>query len=104
MMNLPGFEWDEGNREHILADHPERGNTIAEVESVFYDPWLTVSLDRIVNEEERFLAIGEGISGAIRVVVFIFQNDLIRPISCWEAKNKVKNQYYEARQEKDIRN
>jgi uncharacterized DUF497 family protein len=103
-MNLPGFEWDEGNREHVLADHPERGNTIEEVESVFYDPWLTLKLNRIVNEEERFMAVGEGAGGTIRVVVFIFQNDLIRPISCWEANKKVKSQYYEARQKKDIRN
>jgi hypothetical protein len=32
------FEWDMGNLKHVIDDHPERENTVQEVESVFSDP------------------------------------------------------------------
>lgn len=64
-MQNPGFEWDEGNLNHVLKDHPERGNTVEEVESVFADTWVIIRFDKTVNEEKRFLALGEGVSGQI---------------------------------------
>lgn len=103
-MQKQEFEGDEGNLIHVLKDHPERGNTVEEVESVFADTWVIIRLDKIVKEEKRFLALGEGVSGQIKVVIFVFQNDRIRPISCWEAKKKLMIHYHDERRKKEIRN
>ena len=97
------FEWDTGNLGHILQDYPERDNTLEEVESVFYDPWVMIKLDRIVGEEKRFMALGEGINGTVKVVIFTFRGESIRPISCWKAKKKLKRMYYEARRKEETR-
>ena len=98
------FEWDEANRNHILYDYPERNNTVEEVESTFDDPFLIIALDRIVAGEERYTAVGIGTNNIVRVVVFVFQNDFIRPISSWAAKKKIQKFYHEQRRKKEERN
>lgn len=91
------FQWDSGNIKHVVYDHPERGNTLEEVESVFTDVHLSVLPNRIdPNQESRFKAIGVSNQGRVLVVVFVVRNDLIRPISCWPANQKTRKRYYES--------
>ena len=88
------FEWDNRNFKHIVEDYPERGNTVEEVESIFLDPHLIAEKGRTIEGEQRFNALGIGISGAVKFVVYAVNNDIIRPISCWPA-NKQNIRKYE---------
>jgi len=55
------FEWDDGNIKHIIKDHPERENTIEEVESIFHDPHFIIAFNRTdENGEERYSGVGVG--------------------------------------------
>jgi uncharacterized DUF497 family protein len=95
------FEWDAGNLKHIMEDYPERKNTVEEIENIFADPYFTIESDKFVNDEQRFIGVGKGINEILKVVVFIIKNDAIRPISCWVAKQKFKNYYYENVRQKE---
>lgn len=91
------FQWDSGNIKHVVHDHPERGNTLEEVESIFSDGHLSVLPNRVdPNQEFRFKAIGVSNQGRVLVVVFVVRNDLIRPISCWPANSQTRKRYYES--------
>jgi uncharacterized protein len=89
------FEWDFNNLQHIITDHPERENTVDEVESVFEDPNLIIKVGRRNVEEQRFNAVGIGNSQKVKHVVFTINNGLIRPISCWSANRQTTRYYYE---------
>jgi uncharacterized protein len=94
------FEWDSHNLRHILEDYPERGNSVEEVESVFFDPDLTSQLGRIIGGEQRYQAFGIGISGIVKSVIYTVTNGKIRPISCWPANKQSIKRYENARREK----
>lgn len=91
------FEWDEGNLQHIIHDHPERENTVAEVESIFTDPYFKAVFDRPdpVSQEPRYCGVGRGTTGKEKYVVFVVRNGKIRPITCHRAKVKQRKAYYE---------
>ncbi len=89
------FEWDDNNLRHIILDHPERGNTVDELENVFEDPNLLIKVGKGKPYEQRFEAIGMGNSHNIKYVVFTINNGLIRPISCWPANRQNTRYYYE---------
>lgn len=94
---MPDFQWDSGNIKHVVHDHPERGNTLEEVESVFSDVHLRVLPNRIEsNQESRLKAIGTSNQGRVLVVVFVIRNELIRPISCWPANQQTRRRYHES--------
>jgi uncharacterized DUF497 family protein len=88
------FEWDSDNLQHITTDHPERENTVEEVESIFNDPNLIIKAGRKNVNEQRFNAVGMG-NSHIKFVVFTINNGLIRPISCWPANRQTTRYYYE---------
>jgi len=90
------FEWDVGNTKHILNDHPERENTIEEVESIFYDPHFIIAFNRVdENGENRYCGVGIGNDKHEKFVVFIVRAGKIRPISCRRANKKDRIRYYE---------
>lgn len=89
------FEWDYHNLRHIIYDHPERGNTVDEVESVFEDPNLVIKFGKRGQYEQRFEAIGMGNSRNIKYVVFTVNDGIIRPITCWLANKQNTRYYYE---------
>lgn len=90
------FEWDNGNMKHIIEDHPERENTIEEIESVFHDPNFIIASDCIdENGEERYIGVGIGNDKEEKFVIFIIRNCKIRPISCRRANKKDRVRYYE---------
>lgn len=90
------FDWDIGNLEHVMNDHPERENTVDEVESVFSDTNLFLLPNRVDEHGEfRYIAIGIGASGDEKTVVFVTRKDKMRPISCRRANKKERVKYYE---------
>lgn len=89
------FEWDYHNLRHVIDDHPERENTVDEVESIFRDPHLIISVGRRDTGEQRFEAVGRGNSQIVKVVIFSFNDLKIRPISCWSANKQTTRYYYE---------
>ena len=90
------FDWDEGNIRHIIHDHPERGNTIDEVESLFYDDFFEPTADRIGKSgEQEFSGVAVGNEGIEKHVVFVWRNGKIRPFSCRRATRKQREVYYE---------
>jgi len=89
------FEWDYHNLRHIIYDYPERENTVEEIESIFRDPDLILSVGRRNAVEQRFEAVGRGNSQNVKVVIFSVNNGLIRPISCWSANKQTTRYYYE---------
>lgn len=89
------FEWDSHNLKHVIEDHPERKNTVEEVESVFDDPNLVMKTGIRSDDEQRFHALGIGNSQVIKVVVFTINEGLIRPVSCWPANKQTIRYYYE---------
>lgn len=90
------FEWDTGNLDHILNDHPERKNTVDEVESVFSDINLIISEDKIDQYgEQRYSGLGVGNDKDEKFVIFVLRNRMIRPISCRRANKKERIKYYE---------
>lgn len=89
------FEWDSNNLQHIITDHPERKNTVDEVESIFDDPNLIIKVGRREINEQRFTAVGIGNSQMVKHVVFTINNGRIRPISCWPANRQTIRYYYE---------
>ncbi|SEJ42881.1 Uncharacterized conserved protein, DUF497 family [Dyadobacter sp. SG02] len=89
------FEWDPHNLRHVIEDHPERKNTVEEVESVFDDPNLVIKTGTRLGGEQRFNAVDTGNSQIINVVVFTVDKRLIRPISCWPANKQTIRYYHE---------
>ena len=92
------FDWDEANLKHVLKDHPERNNTVIEVESIFKDEHLLIS-ENIYDEvadEQRYSAVGLGTSGDEKFVIFVIRGSRIRPISCRRANKKERIKYYES--------
>jgi uncharacterized DUF497 family protein len=62
---------------------------------VFYDPLAIHQLDPDSDDEERFVAVGEGSAGTILVVVYTLRGEEIRLISARRAtRHEVK--YYES--------
>lgn len=91
------FEWDEGNLQHIILDHPERGNTVEEVESIVTDPYFRGIANRVddVSQEQRYGGVGIGTQGIEKYVAYVIRNGKIRPITCYPAKPKQRQKYYE---------
>ena len=91
------FDWNEGNIRHIVHDHPERGNTVEEVESLFDDEYFIGGFDRDdpLTGEQRYWGIGIGTQGIVKYVVYVDRNDKIRPITCHTAKRNQRQFYHE---------
>jgi uncharacterized DUF497 family protein len=95
-MNDLLFDWDEGNTKHVVYDHPERGNTQEEVESLFYDPFFRPTPDRTGKYgEQEFSGVAIGTEGIEKHVVFVVRNGKIRPITCRRATRKQRVAYHE---------
>jgi uncharacterized DUF497 family protein len=80
-----GFEWDEGNIEHIV----EHDVTPDEAEQVFSDP------DNVLSEdvehslvETRFLIIGKTEQGRLLYQIFTRRGDKIRVVSSRDINKK----------------
>jgi uncharacterized DUF497 family protein len=86
------FQYDPSKAASNLKKH---GVSFADAEGVFYDPLAIHQLDPDSDDEERFVAVGEGSAGTILVVVYTLRGEEIRLISARRAtRHEVK--YYES--------
>lgn len=78
LLKAEGFEWDEGNLEHIKK---HRVN-LEECQEVFFNKPLLLSKDEEHSEgEERFKALGVTNNKRLILLVFTLRNNKIRIIS-----------------------
>jgi uncharacterized DUF497 family protein len=82
------FDWDDENSSHI-ATH---GVSCAEAEPVINNEPFDVEL-QTVNDEERFVQLGETNAGRIMVVVSTWRESLIRVITAFNAPKAMKDLY-----------
>lgn len=81
------FEWDKFKAEKNLAKHKI---AFADTFGVFEDP-LALTLDQVVDGEERQVTIGMDAFGRVLVVAYAWRGETIRIISARKAlKHEVK--------------
>ena len=88
------FEWDEAKNE---ANQQKHGVTFLIASLVFDDPHVLLFIDRVVDGEERWHAIGQ-VSGALlflTVVHTYVEEEVVRIISARPATRKERNEYAE---------
>lgn len=83
MVKVDGFDWDSGN---LLKSEAKHGLSHEVIEAFFHGKIRVAPDPKHSNQEERFLAIGEGgPEGRFMIVAFTFRErdgkKLIRPIS-----------------------
>lgn len=82
---LEGFNWDEGNLEHILKHNID----FRECEEVFFNKPLLISEDIIHSQlEERYQALGRSNNGSLIFLVFTIRNNKIRVVSARKQNKK----------------
>lgn len=85
------FEWDEGKASDNLRKH---GVSLAEASTVFADPLSRTIPDPLhSDEEDRFVVLGESVSGYTLVVVHTHRGEKIRIISARKAAPRERKDY-----------
>lgn len=87
---LEGFEWDQGNLEHIKKH--EVG--YKECEEIFVNKPLRVNKDENHSKtEERWEALGKANNGRLLFIVFTIRSNKIRVISARDQNKKERREY-----------
>ena len=91
------FEWDAGNIQHVMFDHPDRENTREEIESIFTSIHFESEFDRLDPKtgEPRYYTLGLGTQDVVKYVVFVVRNGKFRPITCYPADQEQRRKYHE---------
>ena len=98
IINLDGFDWDEGNE---FKSYTKHNVTKKESEEVFYNAPLFFGKGKNNNNETRMLVYGKSNSDRLLTVVFIIRNGKIRIISARpQSKNERKYYYEKSKKEK----
>ena len=92
------FEWDSSNVEHIA----EHGITPAEAEQVILNNPLDLEF-QIRNGEERIAQVGETDAGRILVIITTMRGELIRVVTAFVAKPRLRKFYRTQRGSTDER-
>ncbi len=83
------FEWDRNKAKRNEMKH---GVSFADTFAVFEDS-NALTLDQVVNGEERHVTIGMDAFGRVLVVVYTWRNEYIRIISARKAVRSEVQQY-----------
>jgi uncharacterized DUF497 family protein len=85
------FDWDENNTRHLFTDHPERGLTVLELESLFISPDRVIGIHK-ENEhsDTRYFCQGTSNMGRFIFCIFVTRNKKIRIFSAREDRKKRK--------------
>lgn len=86
--SFDGFEWDEGNIDHI-AKH---GVSTDEAEEVFFNSPIERSLG-VVNGEKRFMDIGLTDNDRFLTVIFTMRGRNIRVVTAYNSEETHKALY-----------
>lgn len=88
---ISGFEWDENNREKNWEKH---GVLSSECEDVFFNlPLVIHSDDAHSQNEPRYYALGQTLTGRPLFVVFTIRGENIRVISARDMSRKERKIY-----------
>ena len=82
------FDWNEANISHIA----EHGISPSEAEQVVLNNPLDLQF-QLRNGEERIAQVGETDAGRILVVITTMRDDLIRVVTAFPAKERIRNVY-----------
>ena len=88
------FEWDQGKN---LANYAKHGVSFELACKVFDDPLVTLLFDRVVDEEERWHAVGKVSDLPVLVVVHTYRDangeEVVRIISARQASSHERRRY-----------
>ena len=88
--HLEGFEWDQGNLEHIKKHKVN----YKECEGVFFNKPLTVNEDETHSQaEDRFRVYGQTSRYRLLFMIFTIRNNRIRVISARDQNKKERIEY-----------
>ena len=87
-----GFEWDGAKAAENVRKH---GIDFADAAVAIEDPSALTMLDELINEEDRWIALGTDALGRVLVVIYTWRNDTIRLISARLASPSERRQYEE---------
>jgi uncharacterized DUF497 family protein len=82
------FDWDEANVAHV-ARH---GITPEEVEQAFANDPMDLGAD-VVDAEERYTGVGHTNRLRVLVLVWTMRGDATRPISAFDASDRLAGRY-----------
>lgn len=85
-----GLQYDPAKAASNFRKH---GVSFADAEGVFYDRLALHRPDRDAHVEERFVAVGLGITGDVLVVVYTIRGEDIRLISARRATRQEVKEY-----------
>jgi len=88
------FEWDAKKATRNLEKH---GIDFTDAVSVMYDDLAFTMLDGRLDDEERFITLGQDALGRLLVVVYTWRGDQIRIISARRATARERRQYEDCR-------
>ena len=78
--------WDASNRRHLGSDHPERHNSIAEVDEALHD---AARVETELGGRQACQVIGRTAAGRWLVVIWIDDRDGRYPIHAREASKRI---------------
>ena len=82
------FEWDDANTSHIARHDATR----SEVEQVFANDPLDVAAE-VADEEERYTGVGHTDRLRVLVVVWTMRGRATRPITAFDASERLARRY-----------
>ena len=84
----PKFEWDKGNVGHLARHNVSQ----SEAQDAILDT-DAIMLEIQTGEEERLQAVGATGAGRIIAVVFTLRDEVIRPITAYDAPVRMQQIY-----------
>lgn len=91
LSKLEGFEWDEGNLEHIKKHHV----SAKDCEEVFFNKPFLLSIDKAHSDiEERFQVLGLTDSKRLVFLVFTIRNNRIRVVSARDQNKREQQKFH----------
>lgn len=85
-----GFQWDVGNSGKSWERHQV---TQGETEQVFFNRPVRIAPAKEVQQERRYVALGQSSAGRLLTVVFTIRGTLIRPISARDMSRRERRLY-----------
>lgn len=76
-----------------VANNKKHGVDFEDAQVVLLDPFALNWEDEDAEGEQRFLQLGMDAIGRVLVVVFTYQDDVIRLIAAWKANDKQRKRY-----------
>ncbi len=87
---LEGFEWDEGNLEHIK----KHDVNYKECEQIFFNKPFLVSEDKAHSQtEKRFQVLGQTRNKRLLFVVFTYRGNIVRVVTARDKGRKERKQF-----------